>query len=105
MTPYIVMYAEDTTDKAFGELLLGVEEEGVPIQIKVLKLPSDTSKEALSQRAARESNLNIGVSYYNKTVIVYTKALIFYDPLFEATDAFRTVGKNVARYVKNKPFI
>lgn len=92
-------------DQAVAELLLGLEEEGVPVEVT---RHSDLNPLTLAHSAALESRLGIGVGVSLDYIVITTEKLPAERPYLtetlhrsEASD--RAAGSNAARLVKRMP--
>jgi Dehydratase medium subunit. len=94
--------------KRWYQVFLGIEEEGIPYQIKEANIP-DVVSEAYS--AAQRSPLLVGMACTNEEMVVHYKNLQPDNPLFrlaqplqQDTESLRQLGNNAARLVKGLPF-
>lgn len=92
-------------DQAIAEVLLGLEEEGVPVEVT---RHTDLNPLALAHDAALESRLGIGIGVSLDYIVTTTEKLPAERPYLveilhrsEATD--RAAGSNAARLVKRMP--
>ncbi|SFF09729.1 glycerol dehydratase reactivase beta/small subunit family protein [Trichococcus pasteurii] len=91
----------------FSDLFFGIEEEGIPYEIK-RKKESDASE--LSYRAAQESRLAVGIGIHKSGEIALTFNKLKKDePLFSAhfnsgENILRNLGANAGRLVKGISF-
>ncbi len=85
-------------------LLYGMEEEGIPSEIK------ETTQKELVQAAyeqAVKSPLAVGIAIDEKHAVLHFKNLPEKEPLFTVEnkgESMMTLGKNAARLVKGIPF-
>ena len=100
--PSIIIYISDTSSEAKNKLtqvLNGIEEEGVFCTVKEGKGDAKT----LSQQAATESRLEVGIGIDNtQTALSYKRMStpMFYEPVHLIS---RDIGTNAARLAKNVP--
>ncbi|RKD32754.1 glycerol dehydratase reactivase beta/small subunit family protein [Thermohalobacter berrensis] len=91
----------------FQQLLLGIEEEGIPY--KIVK-KSETSAVKLGYEACISSQLNVGIGIgCDEKVVVHYAKLPLKKPLFnidtkDNINILRILGSNAARLVKGVPF-
>jgi hypothetical protein len=104
MKPVIIIYTDQCHKANLNELIWGIEEQGVLFEVSSKTINSEEEAEALSKQAALISNLDIGICQYNDLVIVYTKSLIQFRPLFKDSRHVRKIGMNTARHVKGLAF-
>ena len=82
----------------------GIEEEGLPYHISV-----GESANLDAYEHSQSSGLGVAVGVEERTIAVYCRQLKEEKPLFEYTvtepEMAKTIGKNAARIIKNKPFI
>lgn len=104
--PAIVISASGESLSGWNDVLLGIEEEGIPFVI----LPqTDGDVTHCAWLAACRSPLLVGIACDNKTLVVHYKNLPASAPLFTLTyhqnslDR-RSTGNNAARLVKGIPF-
>ncbi|ALR77212.1 glycerol dehydratase reactivase beta/small subunit family protein [[Enterobacter] lignolyticus] len=104
--PAIVISPLGDSIQTWNDVLLGIEEEGIPFVIQ----PQDDSDVTRSAwLAARRSPLLVGIACDRETLVVHYKNLPASAPLFTLTyrqnslDRRRT-GNNAARLVKGIPF-
>jgi hypothetical protein len=103
----VVHRSEDLPEAAIEEVLLGVEEEGIPYRVAT---SSTTDVRLLAHEAALSSRLDVGIGATVGQVAVTTEKLPPDKPYIEAqlnalraTD--RAVGANAARLVKRVPLM
>ncbi|STT98246.1 glycerol dehydratase reactivase beta/small subunit family protein [Klebsiella quasipneumoniae] len=104
--PAIVIAAIDGCDGLWREVLLGIEEEGIPFLLQ--HHPAGMSWTAPGRRA-RSSPLLVGIACDRHTLVVHYKNLPASAPLFtlmhhQDSQAHRNTGNNAARLVKGIPF-
>lgn len=89
------------------QLLFGMEEEGVPC---VLEAHEDETSLGLAYKAAKDSNLGVGIGIgAEKMITLHYVKLKQEEPLFRVSlrsskATLRTIGNNAARLVKGVPF-
>lgn len=105
-TPAIVISSIDDSIAAWKDVLLGIEEEGIPFVIQ-----TQTDRDVIhgAWQAARQSPLLVGIACDNTTLVVHYKNLPASAPLFTLTYRQnsldrRSAGNNAARLVKGVPF-
>lgn len=104
--PTIHLYVHDDTDgEALAPLLLGVEEEGVPLE---LHRHTEANPLKLANRAAISSRLGLGIGVSFGYVVITTEKLPEGRPYiaqFFGRDRHddRAAGSNAARMVKRIP--
>lgn len=104
--PHLVLnHHGEVDDGVLRELLLGIEEEGVPVMIHRCPEPNPVK---LAHQAAEESVLTIGIGTGLGFVVVTTSHLDEQHPylayrLGETAEADRVIGGNVARLAKRLP--
>ena len=104
--PAIVIAAIDGCDGLWREVLLGIEEEGIPFLLQ--HHPAGDVVDSAWQ-AARSSPLLVGIACDREQLIVHYKNLPASTPLFSLRYhqdrlARRNTGNNAARLVKGIPF-
>ncbi|HHC4894287.1 TPA: glycerol dehydratase reactivase beta/small subunit family protein [Escherichia albertii] len=104
--PVIVVTEIGNCINTWNEVLLGIEEEGIPFHIQ--QIPSGEVIDSAWQ-AARQSPLLVGISCDREKLIVHYKNLPTSAPLFtlmyqQDNHARRSIGNNAARLVKGIPF-
>jgi hypothetical protein len=91
----------------FHELLLGIEEEGIPYEIKGM---DGESSMVYSFKAAEESRLDVGLGIGHDGYVTLHHVKLKRDrPLFRINaniqhTSLRLLGSNAARLVKGVPF-
>lgn len=103
--PGIEIYCEDPQSERLAAAVgYGIEEEGLPFKIMSGSLGS-----AEAYEYTRRSGLGVVVVVSGEKASVFTRQMRTPEPLFEfrvaGAEAAKTLGKNAARIVKNKPFI
>lgn len=104
--PAIVISPLGDSIQAWNDVLLGIEEEGIPF---VIQPQDDSDVTRCAWLAARQSPLLVGIACDRETLVVHYKNLPASAPLFTLTyrqnslDRRRT-GNNAARLVKGIPF-
>lgn len=90
-----------------NEVLLGIEEEGVPY----LKKAADyvDSAAVLGYKAAEASHLGVGIGIGETEIVLHYSKLKEDEPLFtiqttKDSERLRAIGSNAARLVKRMPF-
>lgn len=101
----VVNVNDDVTSAQLRELLLGVEEEGVPITLNRL---AEANPLTLAHEAAIESVLDVGIGVSFGYVVVTTEKLSEEQPymahyLNQDQETDRLIGGNAARLVKRMP--
>ena len=104
--PVIVVTEIGNSINTWNEVLLGIEEEGIPFHIQ--QIPSGEVIDSAWQ-AARQSPLLVGIACDREKLIVHYKNLPTSAPLFtlmyqQDNHARRSIGTNAARLVKGIPF-
>ena len=104
--PAIVIAAIDGCDGLWRDVLLGIEEEGIPFLLQ--HHPAGDVVDSAWQ-AARSSPLLVGIACDRHTLVVHYKNLPTSAPLFTLTYRQnsldrRSTGNNAARLVKGIPF-
>ena len=104
--PTIVVTEIGDCINKWNEVLLGIEEEGIPFRIQ--HIPSGDIIDSAWQ-AARQSPLLVGIACDQEKLIVHYKNLPASAPLFtlmyqQDNHARRSIGNNAARLVKGIPF-
>lgn len=104
--PMIPLYAHRAvTDESLTDLLLGIEEEDVPVDIS--RHEAD-SPEELAHGAAVSSRLGVGLGIAAGTVVTTTEKLPAEHPYIKQSlgrdpESDRLIGSNAARLVKRTP--
>ncbi|HHC4763040.1 TPA: glycerol dehydratase reactivase beta/small subunit family protein [Escherichia albertii] len=104
--PVIVVTEIGNCIDTWNEVLLGIEEEGIPFHIQ--QIPSGEVIDSAWQ-AARQSPQLVGIACDREKLIVHYKNLPTSAPLFtlmyqQDNHARRSIGNNAARLVKGIPF-
>ncbi|BAT39740.1 glycerol dehydratase reactivase beta/small subunit family protein [Escherichia albertii] len=104
--PVIVVTEIGNCIDTWNEVLLGIEEEGIPFHIQ--QIPSGEVIDSAWQ-AARQSPLLVGIACDREKLVVHYKNLPTSAPLFtlmyqQDNHARRSIGNNAARLVKGIPF-
>jgi hypothetical protein len=118
-TPAIVVTEIGDCISTWNEVLLGIEEEGIPfvlqpqtggegIPFRIQHIPSGEVIDS-AWLAARQSPLLVGIACDQEKLIVHYKNLPASAPLFtlmyqQDNHARRSIGSNAARLVKGIPF-
>ena len=88
------------------EIMWGIEEEGIPCELEELRF-EDITKEGHS--SASLSLLDVGVASDGQHIVAHYSKLPIDNPMFSQKiinqEQVRTIGKNIARFVKGIPFI
>ena len=105
-TPAIVISTIDDGITVWKEVLLGIEEEGIPF---VIQTQTDGDVTHCAWQAARRSPLLVGIACDKEKLVVHYKNLPASAPLFtlmyhQDSHARRSAGNNAARLVKGNPF-
>lgn len=105
--PSINVYFYNKLDESvFKALLNGIEEEGIPYEVKPQEQNDVLS---LSYDACINSNLGVGLGVSNSEIALQYEKLDKTSPLFKIEieskkDIIRSLGSNAARLVKRMPF-
>ncbi|MRS16286.1 propanediol dehydratase [Enterobacteriaceae bacterium RIT691] len=104
--PAIVITVLNNSLALWQEVLLGIEEEDIPVFIR--EQPTDGLVQCAWQ-AAQHSPLRVGIACDESTLVVHYKNLPASSPLFRLAQnqnhlAHRHTGNNAARLVKGLPF-
>ncbi len=104
-----IVKARSVSAESFQPLLWGLEEEGVPYEVRGA---GDGRTAALAKQAADSSPLNVGISVGGRgEVILHHQDLPEETPLFEVAPGQRRsvrlhhLGINAARLVKGQPLV
>ena len=105
-TPAIVIFTTAGCADVWNDLLLGIEEEGIPFVIQ-----ESSSADVIHNAwlAACQSPLLVGIGCSREKLVVHYKNLPTSAPLFtlmhhQDSQAYRNTGNNAARLVKGVPF-
>lgn len=103
--PALVVNQHQVSDGQLRELLLGIEEEQVPV---VLHASLEKDLFTLAHQAANESTLTIGIGATGGKVVITASNLAKESPyliyrLGYNAEADRIIGGNAARLVKRMP--
>lgn len=106
VAPAIVIAVTDECSEQWRDVLLGIEEEGIPFMLQ--HHPAGDVVDSAWQ-AARSSPLLVGIACDRHTLVVHYKNLPASAPLFtlmhhQDSQAHRNTGNNAARLVKGIPF-
>lgn len=106
VTPAIVIAVTDECSEQWRDVLLGIEEEGIPF---VLQPRTGGDLVHHAWQAAQRSPLLVGIACDRHTLVVHYKNLPASVPLFtlmhhQDSQAHRNTGNNAARLVKGIPF-
>ena len=104
--PAIAIAVLDDSLADWREVLLGIEEEGIPFVVQQ-QAAGDVTHSAW--QAASRSPLLVGIACNKQTLVVHYKNLPASAPLFtlmsqQNSHARRCIGNNAARLVKGIPF-
>lgn len=104
--PAIIIIALADCINLWREVLLGIEEEGIPFLLQQQSAGDVTS---CAWQAARSSPLLVGIACDQRTLVVHYKNLSASAPLFtlmrhQDSQAQRSTGNNAARLVIGIPF-
>lgn len=107
--PEIVVYmVQNSVPKdIIREVLLGIEEEGLPYKQETTK--NQITAEDLAYKAAESSHLGVGIGIDQHQIVLHYIKLRGGKPLFsistnEDEEHLRAIGANAARVVKHMPF-
>jgi hypothetical protein len=104
----LVFKAPGTADEVISQILLGIEEEGIPAKVQEKQSGLTVN---LAKAAADGSSLNVGIGASSTKVVVHHRDLPGDKPLFllgaEKLTAvnLRCLGTNAARLVKGNPLV
>lgn len=103
--PAIEIYCGDRRSQRLAAAVgYGIEEEGLPYKIIEGSLDSREAYEC-----TRRAGLGVVVAMTEDNALVFTRQMREPAPLFERRltedETAKSIGKNAARIVKNKPFI
>lgn len=105
----IINLVNESLEKDIEHLLLGIEEEGLPYEIKVNHTCSDSV--ALAYDASVESSLLVGIGCDNNEIVLHYRNLKQHEFVYKvgqykqkSKDVLRILGSNAARLVKGNPF-
>ncbi|OVF77120.1 propanediol dehydratase [Klebsiella pneumoniae] len=106
VAPAIVIAVTDECSEQWRDVLLGIEEEGIPF---VLQPQTGGDLVHHAWQAAQRSPLQVGIACDRERLIVHYKNLPASTPLFSLMYhqnrlARRNTGNNAARLVKGIPF-
>lgn len=105
--PSILIYydCDNLTESKFLNILLGIEEEGIPYQLEAVH-NSDVLE--LAHEASVNSRLGVGIGVSREGIVLQYEKLDKASPLFRIKlyqlDLYRKIGSNAARLVKKMPF-
>ena len=105
-TPAIVIFTTSDCIAVWNDVLLGIEEEGIPF---VIQVSQSTDVIHNAWLAACQSPLLVGIGCNREKLVVHYKNLPTSAPLFTLTyqqdsHTRRSIGNNAARLVKGIPF-
>lgn len=103
-----VVYARDHVgEEVFAQLLMGIEEEGIPYDA----VPESTGETAvvIAHNASIASRFGVGVGVAQDGIVLHYHQLgeqspLYKIPLKSSQEAMRALGANAARLVKGQPF-
>lgn len=101
-----VYYFNELNEGNFEYLLNGIEEEGIPYELK----PSESNDSLkLSYDACIDSRLGVGLGISKSNIVLHYEKLDISSPLFiiemkGRKELMRALGSNAARLVKRMPF-
>ncbi|MBK5252955.1 MAG: glycerol dehydratase reactivase beta/small subunit family protein [Peptostreptococcaceae bacterium] len=104
--PSIKIFANsEIRENIYNELLLGVEEEGIPYDLEIKR----GNALDMAFEAADISILDVGIGITNDEIILHFSKLnkekpLFKIPLDSSVEKIRNIGSNGARLVKKMPF-
>lgn len=102
----LIFKAASATSEVIREILLGIEEEGIPAEVREKQSGSPLD---MAKAAADGSSLNVGIGASSVEVVLHHRDLPLNSPLFflgaeKLTRAnLRCIGSNAARLVKGNP--
>jgi hypothetical protein len=101
-----IYYNSQVNEDDFKLLLHGIEEEGIPYELKSSDFKDILS---LSYDACIGSNLGVGLGISNDEIALHFEKLDKSSPLFRMNiksnkSIIRSLGSNAARLVKRMPF-
>lgn len=104
--PAIVIFTIGDCATLWNDVLLGIEEEGIPF---VIQETDSTDIVHNAWLAACQSPLLVGIGCSRETLVVHYKNLPISAPIFtlkyqQDNHARRSIGNNAARLVKGIPF-
>lgn len=105
--PRIYIFTKhEIEEKSFKDMLLGIEEEGIPYQIKVF---GDYDCNKLASMASNDSLLGVGIGIDKNCIVLHQERLdpnrnVFSIELNSKPEKLREMGENAARIVKKVPF-
>ena len=107
----VVFAAFEETDASFlSEILLGLEEEGLPYTVSRISTEARDIR-ALAHQAAGTSAFEIGLCCSDRGVVLHHAKLFLEKPIFHVPKASlnakvaRNLGMNAARLVKKQPLV
>lgn len=94
-------------EESFNQLLLGIEEEGIPFEL--VAQGDDKASGSLAHEASLASRLGVGIGVAPDGMTLHYNKLdedlpLFRIPLNASVSAMRALGANAARLVKGQPF-
>lgn len=103
-----VCYTKQASDEVLKNILHGIEEEGIPVELK--GIPEGNLIKA-AYTAACQSPLSVGITCNRESAVLHYKHLQESSPLFhyssiysQSSATLRNLGTNAARLVKGLPF-
>ena len=106
----VVVFAADSDadDSVLAEILLGLEEEGLPSAVNRIEIRARDMR-ALAHQAAGTSVFDVGLCCSDRGVVLHHAKLPLEKPIFHVSKASlnakvaRNLGMNAARLVKKQP--
>jgi hypothetical protein len=104
----LIFKAPSAADEVIREILLGLEEEGIPAKVSEKRIGLAGN---LAKAAADGSALNVGIGASAAEVVVHHRDLPLHRPLFllpaekYSRTNLRCLGANAARLVKGNPLL
>lgn len=99
-----IYYGDRRSERLAAAVGYGIEEEGLPY-----KIVAGTLSNAAAHEYTRRAGLGVVVVVTKDKAAVFTRQMREPAPLFELRttedETAKSIGKNAARIVKNKPFI
>lgn len=107
--PSIFVCVDSPNKSILREVIAGIEEEGIPYDIKEVELSEDTFLHKVYTES-QNSRMNIAVGIMNNRLVIHYDKLPEEEPLiFETIESYskekaRKIGCNAARLYKVMPF-
>jgi len=97
---------EDVKEETLKDMILGIEEEGIPYELKKIVGKNINS---LASMASESSLLGVGIGVDKNKIILHqekltSKSYVFCINLSSTPNELREIGENAARIVKKVPF-